>query len=359
MEHLDERLRAWSRRRQRLGGAGASTPAEALHDVIGVASSHPSGPLSLLARCPDMDAAGFRSLDRDRLALRLPAMRMSVHMVPIDLADEVFAATCSDLRTQLWRLGRVGLDLDGYRRARNDILEVSRTPASSGEIRAATGLPGATVTGVIQTMTFEGVLLRIPYGSLRETSLKYVATDAWLGRRLQHHDGDPALVNLARQYLHAFGPARVADLAWWSGRPAHKVAEAVADLDVIEIGDGLLLAAADEDAFASTAAPDDDHIDVLPARDPYTMGYAPDGRLRFVDAHHLERLYDDVGNGLGAVLRGGRVMAAWSASMDGFWLRVEIDAFQRIRPDTTDVLEARFEGIAELIDADGATLVIV
>lgn len=69
------------------------------------------------------------------------------------------SSTRSELRKHLWWLGQIGLDLDGYRTLRNDILEIPRPPASAGEIRRTTGLSGPAATGVIQPMTFEGVLL--------------------------------------------------------------------------------------------------------------------------------------------------------------------------------------------------------
>ena len=87
MKKLRQRMAAWTCRRRRLGAVAASTVSEALADVVGVYSSHPSGPLSLLARCPDMEEEDFRALDRDRLALRIPAVQKSVHMIPTDTVD--------------------------------------------------------------------------------------------------------------------------------------------------------------------------------------------------------------------------------------------------------------------------------
>lgn len=71
---IQGRLRAWSYRRQRLGKARLR-PSEALRDVIAVYSSHPTTPLSLLARSPSLDAGAFHKMERCREAVRIPGMR--------------------------------------------------------------------------------------------------------------------------------------------------------------------------------------------------------------------------------------------------------------------------------------------
>ena len=88
MPSFQERAGWWSYDRPRLG-RGAPDAGAALRAVVGVYSSHPSAPLSLRARAFDHEA--LRRLDAERRALRLRAMRGSIHLLPRASAHPAFA----------------------------------------------------------------------------------------------------------------------------------------------------------------------------------------------------------------------------------------------------------------------------
>ena len=89
---LVDRLTAWSHARQRLGRP-ARSPLEALRAVVAVYATHPTAPLALWTRSRSFTPAAYRRIDRDRKAVRLPAMRRTVFLVPRDHVAEMFAAT--------------------------------------------------------------------------------------------------------------------------------------------------------------------------------------------------------------------------------------------------------------------------
>ena len=109
------RLRAWSYRRQHLAAPIAGL-AEALRSVIGVYSSHPTAPLSLLARSKPFTAADFASLEERREAIRIPAMRGSIFLVPSDFAARLFAATAQPIEKRARNMQWAGLDMDAYQK---------------------------------------------------------------------------------------------------------------------------------------------------------------------------------------------------------------------------------------------------
>lgn len=111
-------------------------------------------------------------------------------------------------------------------------------PGALGEAADPTGEARA-VTGV-RIMAYEGLVLRIG-SNLRGNTLRYVATEAWLGRPLEEHNPAEALGWLAGEYLRGYGPARVADLAWWPGRRAHGPRRRWRRSTPSESGGGLLL----------------------------------------------------------------------------------------------------------------------
>ena len=329
---LTARLRSWTYRRQRLGRLGGG-PLETLCDIIAVYSTHPSAPLTLLPRCASLAPDEFRSMEQQRDVVRITAMRGSSFMVPTRTAATIFAATRVPPAQLARRLQYGGLDPEAYTRLTPKVLECCSTPITPAELRRCAA-SNEDVYFVARMLAREGRILRIG-ASLRTDQLKYVATEAWLGHPIEAVDPGQALEWLAGEYLRAFGPARVSDFAWWAGAPRRSALAACARLDSVE-QDGLLLLAAEQDAFDAVEPLDPAAVEVLPKWDSYTMAYAPDGRQRLVDDAFLGRAYTSVqgspgataGDGLPLVLRSGRAVASWSHRFDGQRLSVTVAPFE-------------------------------
>lgn len=338
-----ERLRAWSYHRQLLG-AVSPDPATALHRVVAVYSAHPTAPLSLGARVRDLTPGAFRALEEQRLAVRIVAMRGSGFLVPLELADDLVAATRRAGALTPAALRARGLDEADYRDLKPRILEATRRPMTPAQLDRALGTgPGdRRAYFAMRLMAREALIVRVGAGRLRTDDLRWVATDAWLGRPLGEVDPAAAVARLAAAYLAAYGPARVEDLAWWAGLPRRRAAAALAAVTTLDVGGGLLLRAADRDAWRDVAPVAEGAIDVLPKWDPYTMGHAPDGRARLVDDAHLDLAYSTAetrvgataGDGLPLVLRNGRAVAAWSHRLEPGRIAVAV------RPFVADVAAA-------------------
>jgi len=86
------KLRHWSYKQQGLGKQGTD-PLQTLKNIIAIYSWHPSAALSLHARLHSFSEEGFYKLETQKTALRMPAMRLSVHMLPKETAAYIFAAT--------------------------------------------------------------------------------------------------------------------------------------------------------------------------------------------------------------------------------------------------------------------------
>jgi hypothetical protein len=276
-EPLDKlrRLRAWSHLRQRLGRA-VPDPAEALRGVVAVYSSHPTAPLSLLGRSRAFTGEDLNEMEERREMLRLPAMRQSIFLLPADTAPRVFAATRLPLEKHAWRLRYAGMSWDGYKGLKRRVLAHAREPISGSALRKTLGMDQSLLT-VLRVMTHEGVMIRLG-ASLRTDNLRYVATEAWLGHPLEEADPERSLEWLAGEYLRSYGPARAEDFAWWSGVPKRRSRAALANADVVDVGESLLLPSDLLGAFERVEPVDDGPVDVLPKWDAYTMGHAPGGR---------------------------------------------------------------------------------
>jgi hypothetical protein len=309
-----EQLRSWSYERQRLNRA-APDAATALRDVIAVYSAQPSAPLSLHARTKKLDAKAFRKLD----ALRVPAMRASLHLMPRDTAHLAFRAVPEPPARSARRLKTFGLSDKRYAELREAVLaEVAKEPRTAKELREATGA-GKALPAVVSAMSREGVVVRVGSDSLRSNELRYVARD------LDGADSDEALAWLAGEYLRAFGPARHADFQWWAGTSATRAKAALATVETEDLDDGLLIRAEDRAAFEKKRKAPRGTVDLLPKWDAYTMGLAPDGRDRFAHPDVVDRLYEKSGDGRPVVLVDGEAAGVWSVKAGRAKNELDID----------------------------------
>jgi hypothetical protein len=355
-----DRLRAWSYRRQLLA-TPAEDPMDALRGVVAVYSSHPSAPLSLLCRTRAFAPEWLGQAEERRQVVRLTGPRGSIHLMPADTAPRIFAAVRLPVEKFAGNLAYAKITRDEYDALKRRMPGILREPMTPAEAQEAFGM-GANLMTALRVMASEGLVLRLG-GSLRTDVLRYVATEAWLGRPLDQPDGDESLRWLAMEYLRAFGPARVKDVAWWIGCSQKRAAEALRGAAAADVGEGVLLPAELEADFAAVEPLDAGAVAVLPKWDAYTMGYAPDGRGRFVAGEHLKLAYSTAKQGAGAtsgdgnplLLRGGRAVAAWSHRFSGDRMTVAVTPFEP-RALASLPLDPLFEPVGRLLGAQSVTV---
>jgi Winged helix DNA-binding domain len=324
-----EQLRAFTYERQRLGHA-APNAARALTDVIAVYSAHPSAPLSLHARAKTMTGAQFRKLD----VLRLPAMRMSIHLLPRTTAHLAFRATPAPPADRKKRMKHFKFTDKRYEELREQILEAATTPLTLPELRETVGAEANEFKGISAQMTRDGELLRVGADGLRSNELRYVVDE------LEEADPDEALAWLAGEYLRAFGPIRAKDFQWWAGVTAGRAKQALAAHETVELDDGHLILAEDRKAFEKAKPPTG--VDLLPKWDVYTMGYAPDGRDRFAHPDVVKQCYDFRGDGRPVVLLDGQAA--------GTWEKGEVELFDKATPKVRKAIDQRLDQVKAFLD---------
>ena len=134
-----------------------------------------------------------------------------------------------------------------------------------------------------------------------------------------------AACELARRYLHVFGPARPDGFATWAGIGAKKAVEVFAELDAellpvrTPFGDAWLLAS-DEPTIREPAAPPA-AARLLPSGDAYTLGVTSDDRALLVpDAAQRAELWTPR-VWPGALLVGGNVVGTWRRAQRTFTIQ--------------------------------------
>jgi hypothetical protein len=352
------KCRHWSFHRQGLEKKGKNVQ-QVLRDVIAVYSAHPSAPLSLLARLPVFTQQEFFDLDKKRQAYRMPAMRLTIHLIPSDTAPTIFAATVPPASDPVWqkRYSQKNryIPPENYQNWQKLILRITDKPRKSTEIRKSVHIPDASIKLVLNRMAFEGKLLRIGAPGLRSNMIQYVSTRSWTNNEFQDRDNKKSIIWLAGKYLKAFGPARVKDFQWWAGISAKQAEQAFSNLNTTGLGDSYFLLSEDINTFESYRTIKKDCISVLPRWDCYTMAYAADGRERFVSGDMLPKVYGKIGatggNAVGVILVNGLVHGTWDFQFKGKRMTVMQNMFEKITVKLRNEIEAEFTQIGSFLHA--------
>ncbi len=356
---LIEKLRAWSFKRQHLDRREKSA-LKVLEDVVGVYSSHPSGPLSLYARTKSLTAESFLKLEEQLAVVRIPAMRLSVHVVPREYARHILTATVPAPDDPYWakRYSAKGRAIpeNDYPGWRKQVLFLVKEPRAAKDIKRQAEIPDDKVKPVLNRMCCEGSLLRVGATNVRSNMVSYVATRDWLGEEFHRQVRDTALAWLAERYFKAFGPARMKDFQWWAGVTAAETKRAITALNTSDIGDQHLLLANDLRSFEASKPQKKGGLTLTPQWDCYTMGYAPDGRGRFVTPDMQNRLYGSLGatrgNASGAVLVNGLAHGSWSLRFKGKQAKFTLQMFDKAGSLLLKDLATHFGELAAFLSAD-------
>jgi hypothetical protein len=339
-----ERVARLAVRHHLAAGTTAGTAVGAARDLVGLHGTDPASVyLAVRARTPGADAAAVEhALYEDRTLVRMLGMRRTMFVVPVELAPVVQAACTDEVAQRLRRTltGRlqtadIGGDVPGW------LAEVcDSTVAALTELGSATGAelvraeprlgvqvmyaegksyggPARISSQLLMLLSAEGRIVRgRPRGGCPTRQFQWYLPGAWLGDRpaQAYASAAHARTELARRWLHAFGPAPASDLQWWAGWTAGQTKAALAGLDLTEVdldgsGTGVLLAADTE-----PVPPGEPWVALLPALDPTPMGWKD--RDWFLGGHG-PALFDRSGNIGPTVWRDGRIVGGWAQRKDG------------------------------------------
>lgn len=371
MHFTTEQRRARLVARHHLDGSAAD-PLQAATDVVVLHATDPATVyLSVLARCPDATLGDVsRTMYEDRQLVRMLAMRRTLFVVPVELAPVVHQAASLGIAAQQRRLLVKLLRITPTDPAVPDDVEawlddvessVERALAARGEALANTlstdeprlrtsFLPTTDkaydvkrniTSQVLTLMAAEGRIVRsAPRGGWLARQHTWQPATSWWP------DGLPevpdAAARLVERYLSRFGPATPADVQWWTGWTAGATRAALAALDTVDVGCGLVLA---DDVGPD--APRSPTAVLLPALDPTPMGWKE--RAWFLPEDPAP-FYDRSGNIGPTVWWGGEIIGGWSIRGDGaIATRLVVDRgadAARAVAAAVDTLQSRLDGAA-------------
>lgn len=333
-------LRARARRAHldRSGGDIAEVTAAivALH-ATDPASLH----LSVHARQPLRPVAALVSdlranLEDRRALLRLMAMRRTVHVVRADLAGPALAVSAARVAPDARKLAVKMLhkaEAPALEALRAEVLEAlgdadldpealaAAVPALALRVSLAEGKSYAGDAPlhrfVLEALSTSGELVRArARGGWRAGGCTWARLDRWAPTAIPSLG--EGMAALTRAWLRAFGPATLADLAWWAGVPLGEARAALAALgrEVVQVE--VRGWPGPRYAHADTAL--EDHGPplppaLLPGLDP--SGMCVTDRGPFLDPDIAGPLWDRSGNLAPTVWVDGRIVGGWTCRKDG------------------------------------------
>ena len=352
----------------------ASTVAGAAADIIGLHGTDPASVyLAAWARTGASRAAIEHALYGEGTLVRMLGMRRTVFVVPVGLMPVVQAA-CTDqiaerMRRDLARrVEESGIAADGAgwlkEAGEATVSALAALGSATGaelardepRLRAqlvyaadkSYGGPVNVTTRLLTLLSAEGLIVRgRPRGGW--TSSQFTWSAAPDQPRPPAALSIPAArAELARRWLHAFGPGPRADLQWWTGWTAGQVKQALDQLEIAEVDlDGTpgVMLAADQDA-PPAAEP---WAALLPALDPTAMGWRD--RAWYV-GEHAPALFDRSGNIGPTAWWDGRIVGGWAQRTDG---EIAVRLLEDAGSGASAAIAAEAQLLREWIGADPKT----
>jgi hypothetical protein len=332
----------------------------AAHAVVALHGTDPATTvLSALARTTAATPADVeRALYDDRSLVRVLSMRRTVFAVPRDLVGTCLAGA-SDIVARQQRALLLGLLADAgiaeadawLDRAERVALaaiaaagEVTSTELAAADPMLATRLQigrgqyAATPTVASRLLTqlsAEGHVVRTrPRGGWTSTQFRWSTMADWcdIGAR---PGPDTAVAELARRWLHAYGPATLDDLQWWTGWTKGRTVAAVASLPTTEVlldGGALGVALTDD---LDPLEPPEPWVALLPALDPSAMAWK---HRDVVLGPHRGEVFDLNGNAGPTVWADGAIVGGWAQRDDG---EVAVHLLQDVGAEHTAAIQRR------------------
>jgi winged helix DNA-binding protein len=307
-----------------------------------------------------------KALWKDKKLVKTWLMRGTLHLVPsTDLPVYSAAMGVYGMRnTNAWLkfmqiteleltelIDSIGHVLDGQPLTRDELIaKVGKGRPERIQLAMKSGWGG-----ILKPVARRGLLC---FGPSRGQSVTFVRPEKWLG---SWRDVDPerALVEVARRYLRAYGPATPKDFTrWWGTWPGvgktawSGLAKELAPVSIE--GQRADILASDLGRIAGTSR--EPSVRLLPPFDPYLMGYST--RNHLFAAEHSSRVSRTAGWISAVVLMDGRVIATWTHAIAKKTLVLTVDPFRKLSPSTLKQIRAGAEIIAGALGLTEAMVMV-
>lgn len=356
-ELTDDQIAAFRLRRHSLGGdRGARTAQNLARTLCGAQAQVLSAAgLSLSVRSHKITPAMIEdTLWRRRKLVKTWSMRSTLHLHATEDLPLYLGAMAGWRRDTEKMLSLHGVTPAQLGRASATILEIlADASMTRGEIAAHVAPRHGEELRTRITSGWGGLMKHLVYDGLvcfgpsRGGATTFVRTDRWLGPIVPIDEGD-ALLEIARRYLAAYGPATPQDFAYWSGMyvaTAGSLWSRLADETVrvaTPTGPATLLRR--DLSAARNAGFDADEAAVLPYFDSYLLGHRAKEHL--LDGVSYKAIYRSAGWIASVVLLNGRIAGTWRGEARGNRLAVNVVPHRTLRRAVKTKINEEMERIA-------------
>ena len=243
---------------------------------------------------------------------------------------------------EVWRLtDEIGAALDGTPRTREQVIDAvarDRADRIRDALRSGWG-------GMLKPAARNG---RLCFGPSQGQSVTFVSPEKWLGS-WRTVDPETALVEMARRYVHSYGPANKEDFSYWWGNWSGVGVAAWAGLRdellpvSVEGWHGHVLRD-DLKRIAATRRPAT-RVQLLPNFDPYLMGHRK--RDHLFDSVHSSKVSRTAGWISPVILVDGRVDGVWSYTIDKKRMTAKLAPFESLPARIVSEAKSRAQEIAD------------
>ncbi len=359
MQLTERQLNRTLLRRQLLVERAPVGVVEAVRRLVGLQAQQAAAPyLALWNRIDGFAPAELDAAFAEHRIVKASLLRITLHAVAVEDREVFHAAMTPTLRAARLndrRFTRTGLTSADADASVDDLLTFLAEPRSNAEVDAffAERFPALPETGMWWALRTYAPLIHAPgphpwtYGH-RPTYLAAPSPSAPSATI----DAEAAMVELARRYLAAYGPATPADLAQFSTLYRPPVKQAFAELTdelVAHTGpDGKPV----YDLVGQVIADEDTPVPprLLGMWDNALLAHTDRGRL--IPAEHRATVIRRNGDVLPMLLVDGYVAGVWRPVAEG----IEATAFRRLPPAAWEALAAEAADLKALL-ADREPLV--
>ena len=193
---------------------------------------------------------------------------------------------------------------------------------------------------------------RLCFGPSRGQSVTFVSPRRWL-ERWRDVDPEIALVEMARRYVHSYGPANKEDFAYWWGNWSGVGTAAWAglrdELVPVSVEGWRAHVLRDDLERIGSAKPPATRVQLLPNFDPYLLGHAK--RDHLFEREHSPKVSRAAGWISPVILVDGRVEGVWAYTVNKQRMKVGLTPFAKLKARTANEARARAEAIARAMGA--------
>jgi hypothetical protein len=349
--------------------ASGSQAASVVAVAGGLVGLHATDPMTVYlaawARVDEFQTADLdRALYNDRSLLKILGMRRTMFVVPVELAGLIQAACTESIakgeRARLHRMiQEAGITkdperwLDDVEAETLDVLHAKGAATAAELAKEVAGLRAripfgagrkwvgevGVSTRLLFLLASEGRIIRgRPKGGITSSLYQWAPIDRWVPGGLPTMPREAAQAELVRRYLGTYGPATLADVAWWTGWTISETRKALTASAAIEVDvggedrkPGFVLPS----ELRSAEARSQPWVALLSALDPTVMAWQQ--RDWYLGAHKA-KLFDRNGNAGPTIWSEGRIVGGWAQRTDG---KIALRFLEEVAGDVKRLVEEK------------------